>query len=77
MSDVEENQYQQTVYELSIPEPATARQVSDLIMFATQRYLELHKDDPHLRDGVPYDDAYMLSAESGKLVVRMFGPVPE
>jgi hypothetical protein len=75
--DVEQKQYQQTVHELRIPEPATRRQIEDLRILVDRKYLELHKDDPHLRDGVPYDDAWTVSAESGYLVVRMTGPVPE
>jgi hypothetical protein len=71
--DVEQKQYQQTVHELRIPEPATSTQLGELVESANRKYLELHKDDPHLADGVPYDDAWTISAESGYLVVRMIG----
>lgn len=72
MADVEITESLVRITRLSIPSPATRRQMNDLMRMADTRYLAEHEGDPHLRDGVPYDDAWTIDYDgAGRLVIEI------
>lgn len=64
MSNVTWAERQIKVYEISVPNPATRRDLSDLLRSADKRLAEV---DP-ARAEKGYDDAYMVEARDEQLV---------
>lgn len=68
MTNVESKSYTRVITEVSVPSPATARDLRDLVMFADRKYREIHGTAPE------YDDAYTVEAEDDRIVATIDSP---
>lgn len=55
----------QRLHKLAIPNPATVRDVQDLVMMANRKYEEVHGTAPD------YDDAYLIEADDEQIVATI------
>lgn len=54
-----------TVHEVSVPNPATRRDLSDLILSADRTFAEVHGRD------VNFDDDYMITADEEQITATI------